>query len=343
MKDEMAGRTAPRLWSHVTPRRYISLAVRHNQIDVALRDLAERQHGVIARMQATQVGASWEQLRNRVRSGTWSELSARVLRVSGSVADLGQGCMAAVLDVGPSAVVSRTTAAALWRLPGFELGPVHVTRSVRASSRASRLATVHESRFLPDHHVGRVDGIPVTTVARTVFDMAGCLHPLRVERVLDNALSHSMVGLETLRAVAIELLQHGRTGSALMRVLLEERGAGYIPPASGLEAALYAVLVAAGLALPDRQVDLGAEGWVGRVDYYYRPWRVVIEVDSDRHHTSKLDREADARRDAALTAAGFRVVRITEDQVRERPLEVVALVRAALADAAARGACSAGF
>jgi hypothetical protein len=107
------------------------------------------------------------------------------------------------------------------------------------------------------------------------------------------------MALEELRRITIELLARGRTGSALMRALLAVRGAGYIPPASGLEADFLALLVAAGPELPEGQVNLGAEGWIGRVDF-------------------------------------FGVLRITESQLRDRPGEVVATVRAAAARTAAR-------
>ncbi len=105
-------------------------------------------------------------------------------------------------------------------------------------------------------------------------------------------------------------------------------------PASDLEARFFALLVAAGLELPERQVDLGGDVWVGRVDYYFRRHHLVVEVDSERHHTSKLDVEADARRDAALRSAGFRVLRIGEHQLLDRRGEVVAVVRRALVVAA---------
>jgi hypothetical protein len=118
--------------------------------------------------------------------------------------------------------------------------------------------------------------------------------------------------------------------------LLAVRGAGYIPPASGLEADFLTLLVAAGLELPEGQVNLGADGWIGRVDFYYRLLRLVVEVDSHLHHSAKLDVEADERRDHALRAAGFGVLRITESQLRDRPGEVVATVRAAAARTAAR-------
>ncbi len=92
-------------------------------------------------------------------------------------------------------------------------------------------------------------------------------------------------------------------------------------------------MVAAGLEVPERQVDLGAGTWVGRVDFYFRRARLVVEIDSERHHPSKLDAEADAERDAAMGAAGFRVLRISEAQLG-RSFEVVAAVRGALSSAA---------
>lgn len=291
-----------------------------------MRDLARRQHGVVGRRQVWSLGASRGALRARLGSPGWEAVTPHVLRLVGTPTSFAQRCMIAVLDDAGPAVVSRTAAAALWKLPGFKEDRVHVTKASVASSRVAEGGSGHESRLLPPHHCTVLDGIPVTTVARTLFDLAGCVHPLRTERALDNALALELVELEAMRAVAVELLRRGRTGSALMRRLLAARGAGYIPPASGLEALLLAILAAAGVELPEGQVELGGSEWIGRVDFFYRLLRLVIEVDSERHHSAKLDREADARRDAALRAAGYAVLRITERQLKEHPHEVVALV-----------------
>ena len=136
--------------------------------------------------------------------------------------------------------------------------------------------------------------------------------------------------------MTIELLARGRTGSALIRELLGSRGAGYIPPASGLEASFLALVVAAGIELPLCQVDLGDDGWVGRVDFYYRRLRLVIEIDSEIHHSSKLDVETDEQRDRALQAAGFEVMRVREAELRDHPDDVIARVRAALNETSVR-------
>jgi hypothetical protein len=258
-------------------------------------------------------------------------VTPRVLRLAGAPRTFRQRCVVAVLDAGSGALISHATAASLWNLPGFPEGTLHLSREQRHTHRSSRLAATHHPRLLPAHHGTVHDGVPVTTVARTLFDLAGCVHPHRAERALDNALTRGYVTLDEVRGVTIELLERGRAGSTLMRSLLAGRGAGYIPPASGLEARFLALVAAAGLEIPEGQVDVGGETWIARVDFFYRRLRLVIEIDSDLHHSSKLDRESDAHRDAALEAAGFRVMRITEQQLRECPEQVVAIVRTALA------------
>lgn len=302
-------------------------------LDAALRSLAEAQHGAVGTGQARAQARSRAAYRSRLRSTSWVRETPLVLRLAGSPRTFSQRCMVAVLDAGEGSAVSHVAAAALWGFPGFSPGEIHVSRARGRNGRKSTLATLHEPRLFPAHHHTVRNGVPVTTVARTVFDLAGCVHPLRAERALDNVVARKMVGLDELRSVAFELLEHGRTGSALMRQLLDDRGAGYLPPASGLEARFFAMVIAAGIDVPEVQVDLGAEVWVGRVDFYFRRARLVVEIDSERHHTSKLDAAADADRDAAMRAAGFRVLRISETEL-DRPLEVVAAVRGALSSAA---------
>lgn len=291
---------------------------------------AERQHGVVGRSQLRHLGVHRAVVGRWVAAGVWEQVTPRVLRLAGAPRTFPQRCVTAVLDAGSGALISHVTAASLWALPGFPQGRIHLSREQRHTHRSSRLAAVHHPRLLLQHHGTVLDGVPVTTVARTLFDLAGCVHPQRAERALDNALTRGYVTLDTLRRVTIELLERGRVGSSLMRSLLAERGGGYIPPASGLEAQFLALVNAAGLELPEGQVDVGGETWIARVDFLYRHLRLVIEIDSDLHHSSKLDRESDARRDAALEAAGFWVMRFTEHQLRENPDEVVASVRTAL-------------
>ncbi|MGI8983850.1 MAG: endonuclease domain-containing protein [Acidimicrobiales bacterium] len=293
------------------------------ELDVQLRALAERQHGVIARAQARELGADRHHLRRRAASPDWEALTPRVLRLAGAPQTFRQRCMAAALDAGAGAAVSHESAAALWRLPGFPAGAVHVSRAVGRWVHASPLAEIHRTCSLPDAHVQRFEGIPVTSPARSIFDLAGAIHAGRAERALDNALARGLTSVTALHRVTDDLARRGRAGSGLMRRLLADRDAGYVAPESNLEARFQAVASAAGVGPFVRQTEVGGAHWVGRVDFLDPGKRLVVEIDSDLHHTSLLDRAADARRDEDLENAGYRVVRISEHDVWHRPEEVV--------------------
>ena len=120
-----------------------------------------------------------------------------------------------------------------------------------------------------------------------------------------------------------------------MRRLLDERGGRYVAPESELEARFLGLVRHHGLPAPERQVDVGdVDGWVGRVDFLFRP-AVVVEVDGSLGHTSLLDRAADAERDRRLRASGRAVIRLGWDDVTLSPRTAARTIRAAIAAAAA--------
>lgn len=300
-----------------------------------LRELAATQHGVVSREQCRALGIGAGRLESRLHREDWQRVSPRVLRVVGAPRTALQDVMAAVLDGGAAAVASHRTAAALWRLPGFALVPVDVSRLRATDGHGGRLGRVHQPRSLPPHHCTVVNGIPVTTPARTIFDLAGALGPSRTERALDNALAKSPALLAVLHRMLAELAERGRTGITLMRGLLAARPAGYMPPASGLEARVIRLLDDAGIRTC-RQVDLGGDDWIGRVDLVVEGTNLVIEVDSARYHASLSDRRRDEARDAALAVLGHVVLRLAEEDVWARPAEIVRRVRTALARSGTR-------
>lgn len=292
-----------------------------------LRQLAEEQHSVVSRTQCRQAGLDGNGLRAELR-GRWEPLSPRVLRLVGAPQTARMRVMAGVLDAGEGAVASHRTAAALWRLPGFDLARPEVSRLHGGDNEQIELAKLHHPRLLPAHHCTVVDGIPVTTPARTLFDLAGVLPPARTERALDNALAMSPALLPVLHRMLPELAQRGRTGIRLMRELLADRPVGYIAPASGLEARVAKLLDEVGIRTR-RQVDVGGDDWIGRVDLLVVGTKLIVEVDSHRFHTAHLDRERDAQRDAVLRAAGYDLVRVTEEEAWHRPSEVTRKVQLA--------------
>ncbi len=295
---------------------------------------AMRFHGVFTTEDLVRLGISDEVLSRRLSTGEWERAHRGVFNVCGHPRTFRQQLMAAVRFNGEGAVASHRAAATLWGLPGFGRHPVVELSKPRGRSQRKAYGWVHGSLVLPETHVTTNDHIPVTEPARTVFDLAGTAHPLRVARALDNALAMRLTSMARLRAVFADLAGQGRRGTVVMRELLEARGAGYLAPNSELEALARRVLGAAGLPEPRFEANLGDDEWVGRVDVLFEQARLVIELDSRRHHSVLSDHARDRRRDNRLMAAGWRVLRFTWEDLTERPAEVIAQVRAALGLAA---------
>lgn len=305
----------------------------HGHVD-RINDLAAQQHSLIGREQALAHGMTARQIEGRLRSGRWQGAGRGVYRIAGSVPTWKQLVMAAVLATGHGAAASRRSAASLWRLPGFHDGPVEVTQCRGPSSR-NPSAGLHDSRFLPVSQMRSVDGIPTTSVERTLLDIGGCVHPAQAERALDNALAMNLTTIQQLGLMLAETGRRGRKGTALTRQLLAVRTEDYVPPASELEALLAAVLAAYGLPQPVRQGSVGGtQAPVGRVDFVFRSAKVIVEADSRRHHSSWLDVQADHRRDLLLTAAGWRIIRVNWHQLLEEPELFVGAIRMTLRAAA---------
>jgi len=292
-----------------------------------LFELAERQHGVVALRQLFELGATPAAARHLRNSSRLEATPARgVYRVRGTRPTWQQSLMVLVLACGPGAAASHRAAGALLSVPRLRPGVVEVV-TVRPWRQRVEAAEVHSSRWLPAGQVVVADDVPATTVPRTIADLAGMFHPRRLERLVDDCLAANLVTVPALWALLDEMPTRGRRGVVALRGLLDERDEGYTPPASELEAAFRDLCREAGLPQPVRQFAVGDRNeWVGRVDVAYPDHRLIIELDSRRYHTARLDLESDRRRDNRLVAAGWRVVRITWDQLVRQPSEVVDLL-----------------
>jgi predicted transcriptional regulator of viral defense system len=301
-----------------------------------LLKLAERQYSLVTRGQALTSGMSVGELRSLMKNGLLIPVYRGVYRLAGSPYGWRQRTFALILAAGDDAVASRQTAAELSGVAGFAQHRVEVVRPWKRNRSPGRLPGLHESTFLPAHHVTEIDGIPVTTVERTLFDLAGVLKRKRLERAVANAVNSRLTSIAKLEKVFAETARRGRKGSAAMRKLLTDIGQGYVPTESELEDLVIAVLDAAGLPLPKKQRNVGNTTTpIGRVDFLYTAARLVIEADSKRHHASWLDQEADKLRDLRLTAAGYQIIRVTWHQLTQCPEEFIAAVRAVVQGIAA--------
>ena len=305
--------------------------------DGVLRRLASTQYGLISSEQAADRGFNRRQRELLIDGLRWERLTPRVARLVGCPEGKEQRAMAAVLAAGKGGALSGASAAAWWGIPGNQLEPLHVVRLRGRSDRPVRVAQPHAPTLLLPEQVVVLDGVPVQVPARALFDVAGSRRRgaeredwvRRIERMVDNAWSARLVSGVTLHAMLEVMAQRGRPGIQVMRLVLATRGLDYIPPASNLEARVIQILADAGLPAMRRQVDTGDEhGWIGRVDLRDVVLPLIVEVQSERYHSSLIDRQLDADRIARLERAGFVVVEITDVQVWHRPHELVEAVRA---------------
>jgi len=146
---------------------------------------------VLSRAHALKCGVSPRTIDRRLATGVWEPLYPGAYRLAGSPRTWRQSLLAACLAWGEGAVVSHCAAAALWGFPGF-LARIVELSVPRGRQRAHR-GTVHRPVSLAAVDVTTIDAIPVTTVARTLIDIAACVPPEVVEEALDDVLRRELV------------------------------------------------------------------------------------------------------------------------------------------------------
>lgn len=296
----------------------------------ALARQASRHHGVFTLEQARQLGVPRGRMRNLVQSGWAERARPGVYRVRAAPRTTMQTLLVAVWGAGADAAASHRSGAHLWSVPEYSGRVPEVTRP-RGRSQRTPDGLIHGSLWLPPPHVTVRFGIPVTTPARTAFDLAGVVTAARLERDVDDLIHRGVCTTRQLHQVFFALARRGRRGTVAMRERLEAMGEDYIPPATELERRGRRLIEEAGLPKPRYEVHLGDAEWIGRVDLLWDLQRVIVELDSERFHGSALARRADRERDNRLMAAGWRVLRITWHDLTERPDQVVRWIRGALA------------
>lgn len=290
--------------------------------------LARRQAGVLHRRQLRSEGWSDAVVRRAVARGVLLAADDHVFIASAAPPTWHQRIWVQLLRSAPGSAVALRTAAQLHHIGRFTTDPVDVLE-VEVARHQVRGSHAHRTTWLPKEHITTVSGIPVTSVERTVFDLAGLVSPARrrrglpalnaqqVERTLDDALARGLT-IARLEQVLAVLGGRGRAGTVLIRQLIAERSDGRAATASELEDLVRVVLRRYEIREPERQVPLGGDDRDGIVDFVFRPERVVVEADGRTHHTALLEAEHDRWRDLRLAAAGFVVVRVTHRQlVRE--------------------------
>jgi very-short-patch-repair endonuclease len=305
--------------------RPIHVGSPHRSWDVAIGELARPQHGVVARRQLLAMGMGREAITGRLRRGYLHELHLGVYVVGVRRISRKGRWMAAVLACGPDAVLSHRAAACLWGLmPPRDVYP-EVT--VSRGRRARRSGIICREANLAVDEVDEIDGIPVTSVFRTVLDLAGVLRARELERVWNEV---KVKGL-TDRLPMGELLarNRGKRGTAALRALLGSAKPEGITR-NDFEEAFLALLDEHGLPRPRLSAAVFLRGRFYEIDCLWGSRRLALELDGREVHGTPRAFESDRQRDRVLLAEGYRTTRVTWRQLRDEREEVIADLRSAL-------------
>jgi very-short-patch-repair endonuclease len=280
--------------------------------DAAIAALAGRQHGRVSRAQLVELGLGRGAIAWRLQNGRLHPHHHGVYAVGHRALTREARWMAAVLAAGPGAVLSHRFAAALWGLCPVPTRSVEVWASGRQRSRAG--IRVRHTRLQADE-IAIEDGIPATTVARTLLDLAAVLPRHKLKRAMEQAEVLRLADNTSLDALLERYPR--RHGTAALKEI-RQAGLTETRTRSELEERFLAFLDAHGLPRP--RINCAVEGF--EVDFHWPDQRLIVELDGRAAHHTRTAFERDRARDRALQAAGWRVVRITWHQLQDEPAQI---------------------
>lgn len=291
--------------------------------DVCVAALASREHGVLSVAELHSCGLDADAIAVRVRNGRLHPLHTGVHAVGHDNVTLHGKFLAAVKACGPSAKLSGYSAGALFGFLEWDGRVPEVTVPGTSKPLHPGIRTHRSSRLGPADVMVR-EGIPTMTPARALVDLAATLRPRDLRSAVRRAQSLKVLTVGEL-ASAVARLRPFRGCRSLARVIAE----GPSPTRSVLEDVVLDLMLRGGLAPPDVNLPLRLGGRLVIPDFRWPREKLVVEADGAAWHDHKLAREDDAERQAALEAAGERVLRVTWDQAISRPVQTLERLRAA--------------
>ena len=291
--------------------------------DVRLAELATEQDGIVDRRQLRALGFDNASVHRRVRSGRLHRIHRGVYAVGHAALTFRARCRAAVMACGPRAVLSHIAAAVLHGYLSARSATPDVTVLTRGGRHHPGIA-VHTTRRLHPHDVTHHHGIPITSPARTLLDLADVLTPTQLRRAVRQAQAERRVNVRQIAEVLARA--QGRRGA---RALAQLIATGPAPTVSEAEDITLDFVLANGFRHPDVNKPLVVEGRVFKPDLRWPDQHLVVEIDSATWHDGALARGDDAERQALLEANGERVLRIFWEHAVTHPQRTAARLQTA--------------
>jgi len=275
------------------------------QLEAAVGELFQAQHAVAGLRQLVALGLSARAIQHRAAVGRLRRELRGVYALGGVTLTPDGHRMAAVLTSGEDAVLSHRSAAAAWGLMRWRPRAEDVT--IPGSQRRPGGVIAHRARRLTPEDRAEVHGIPTTSLHRTLIDLAELLDVHRLERAIHEAAVRRLIDVNTLLTTTERL--RGRHGERLLHAALA------LPPTGDTESPLedhfLALCRTYDLPPPRCGVTITCGSHSFTVDALFAAERVIVELDGEHVHGTSRAFHVDRRRDAALAAEGFLVVRLT--------------------------------
>jgi hypothetical protein len=298
---------------------------RPNAIDkVRLAQVAARQAGRVAAFQFTHLGIARATVHGWVRSGYLHEVAPRVYAVGYVAPSRESELWTAVLYAGPGAALSHVTAAHWRELAEFPGSVIHVSTPRTCASLPATVIHCRRAGLARQ----MVDGMPVTTIAQTVLDVAASTSDLVLVRKLLSEIEYrtGTLNVDRLRVIC----GRGRPGSGRLNQALDFYDPRLAHANGRLELGFYVFCERrerTGIPLPELNVSIGGV----TVDAYFRAYALVVELDGDANHRTPAQRRRDRRNELKLRTHGIEVVRYDWALVEGEPTLVEQDLLAALA------------
>lgn len=287
-----------------------------------LADLAEQQHGVVSIRQLEGLGYSRDAVSRASRSGRLHRLHRGVYAVGHRSLTWHSHCLAAIFACEPNAFASHTTAAWLWGLLQSRPGTFHITATTRR--HAKRTVSLHYARLADEDHAIR-EGIPVTSLARTLLDLAAAGPTSRLARGIERSEEQGLFDLRLVDALLERAGHH--PGMARLRHALAIYRDEPAFTRSRLERRFLDLVRQAGLPVPSMGFNEGGY----ELDAYWQPERFAVELDVYETHGSRAAFEDDRLRQENLKLMGIEMIRVTGPRLDREPKRVIERVAALLA------------
>lgn len=298
--------------------------------DMLVLATAAQRSGVCFREELLGQGLSRSAIDRRIRAGLLKPVGRGVYVVD-ELTDARTPLQRALALV-PLAILSHLTAAVLRCFPvdpRADQGGIHVTTPYNVGRRVDGIVIHALRRPLAPEDVGVIDGLPVTSPARTVFDLAALIARSRLRHVVQTQIRDGSLEPDELIACFDANARRGVNGVSTLRPVLASMFDRADIHQSALEEALAQLMAANGInGFEPQYRPPWFDGVQGTVDFAHPSLRIVLEADGRRWHRRDQEMASDRKRDRLAAAHGWITLRVTWYEVVKRPASTAEEIRA---------------